>query len=142
MENVIVQTVRLLNLRMDTKEWYLNGKLHRKTDRLLNKADGDKSWYLNGELHRTDGPAKDWPSEGIQEWYFEGKKVEPMFHECKAENGTKKYFNEKGELHHTHGPAMKTMENPLESKRGISMENFIVKTDQLSNGLTEIKSGG
>jgi hypothetical protein len=35
--------------------------------------------------HRTDGPAVE-RDDGIKEWYFEGKKVEPMFHECKEED--------------------------------------------------------
>ena len=46
-----------------TKEWYLNGKLHREDGPAIEWASGGKSWYLNGKVHREDGP------------YFEGKGI-------------------------------------------------------------------
>ena len=33
-----------------TKEWYLNGKLHREDGPAIEYADGGKEWYLNGKL--------------------------------------------------------------------------------------------
>jgi len=34
---------------------------------------GTKEWYLNGKLHRTDGPAIEW-ANGYKAWYLNGKK--------------------------------------------------------------------
>jgi hypothetical protein len=36
-------------------------------------SDGSKNWYLNGVLHREDGPALDW-NNGYKSWYFHGKR--------------------------------------------------------------------
>ena len=33
-----------------TKEWYLNGKLHREDGPAIERSDGSKSWYLNDKL--------------------------------------------------------------------------------------------
>ena len=40
-----------------TKEWYINGKLHREDGPAIEWANGDRYWYLNGKLHREDGTA-------------------------------------------------------------------------------------
>ena len=40
-----------------SKQWYLNGKLHREDGPACEWANGDKSWLLNGQHHREDGPA-------------------------------------------------------------------------------------
>ena len=40
-----------------SKEWYLNGLLHREDGPAVEYADGDKYWYLNDKRHREDGPA-------------------------------------------------------------------------------------
>jgi hypothetical protein len=100
-----IQITVNMEYRRDT-----NGKLHCVDGPAVVDPKGgttERLWYQHDKLHRTDGPAREWPKEGIKEWYFEGKKVEPMFHECKVdEDGTKKYYNEKGELHRTYGPAV------------------------------------
>ena len=35
---------------------------------------GTKEWYLNGKLHREDGPAIEW-SDGSKSWYLNGKQL-------------------------------------------------------------------
>jgi hypothetical protein len=40
-----------------TKEWYLNGVLHREDGPAVEWVSGYKAWYKNGKLPRTDGPA-------------------------------------------------------------------------------------
>ena len=57
-----------------SKEWYLNGKLHREAGPAVERADGSKSWFLNGERHREDGPACEWASGG-KEWFLNGKEL-------------------------------------------------------------------
>ena len=37
-------------------------------------SDGTKEWFLNGELHREDGPACEWPN-GSKSWFLEGKEL-------------------------------------------------------------------
>ena len=33
-----------------TKEWYLNGQLHREDGPAIERVDGYKSWWLNGVM--------------------------------------------------------------------------------------------
>jgi hypothetical protein len=55
-----------------SKEWLLNGKLHREDGPAREDADGTKNWCLNGKLHRIDGPAIEW-ADGSKEWRLNGK---------------------------------------------------------------------
>jgi len=54
-----------------SKEWYLNGKLHREDGPAIEYADGTKTWYLNDQLHREDGPAIEW-ADGTKSWFLNG----------------------------------------------------------------------
>jgi hypothetical protein len=36
--------------------------------------DGSKEWWLNGKLHRTDGPAVE-RADGMKMWWLNGKQV-------------------------------------------------------------------
>jgi hypothetical protein len=55
-----------------TKEYFLNGKLHREDGPAVEYSSGTKCWYLDGECHRHDGPAIEW-ADGVQSWYLNGK---------------------------------------------------------------------
>ena len=64
------------------KEWKdKKGYLHRLNGPAVIYKDGDMHWYRHGRYHRDDGPAWLWPSEGIEEWYKDGKRYEPSAHE-------------------------------------------------------------
>jgi hypothetical protein len=52
-----------------TKEWYLNGKLHREDGPAIEYSDGYKAWFLNGKQHREDGPAIEY-SYGPKFWFL------------------------------------------------------------------------
>ena len=40
-------------------------------------ADGTRQWYLNGKLHREgDKPAREW-ADGTKEWWLNGKRQAP-----------------------------------------------------------------
>jgi len=54
------------------KQWFLNGKLHREDGPALTCSNGYKEWWLNGNLHRQDGPAVEY-ANGTKYWYLEGK---------------------------------------------------------------------
>jgi len=61
-----------------TKEWRLDGKLHRTDGPAIEWADGSKEWRLNGNFHRTDGPAIEWINRtaGVaKKWFLNGKEV-------------------------------------------------------------------
>ena len=59
-----------------SKEWRLNGNLHREDGPALEWASGSKSWYLNGKRHREDGPAVEWV-DGKKSWYLNNEEVHP-----------------------------------------------------------------
>ena len=59
-----------------TKEWYLNGKLHREDGPAVERASGTKQWLLNGSLHREDGPALEW-ADGTKSWSLNDEDVHP-----------------------------------------------------------------
>lgn len=52
-----------------TKEWYLNGKRHRKDGPAIEWSDGAKEWYLDGKRHRADGPAVE-DGNGYKEYWL------------------------------------------------------------------------
>ena len=43
-----------------SKEWYLDGKLHRLDGPAIERANGGREWWVNGELYREDGPSIEW----------------------------------------------------------------------------------
>jgi len=55
-----------------TKEWRLNGKLHREDGPAVECANGDKVWFLNDKRHREDGPAVEC-ANGNKQWFLNGK---------------------------------------------------------------------
>lgn len=57
-----------------TKQWHLDGKLHREDGPAIEWADGAKAWYRNGLCHREDGPAVK-RDNGIIEWWLNNRLV-------------------------------------------------------------------
>jgi hypothetical protein len=55
------------------KEWYLNGKRHRKDGPAIEFTNGDKVWMLNDQFHREDGPAIDFVNG--KEWWLNGQQI-------------------------------------------------------------------
>lgn len=117
-----------------TKTWYLNGKLHREDGPAIESVNGDKSWWINGWLHREDGPACEW-KDGSKTWYKDGLRHREDGPACEYPNGikewwlngieyteqeflakmhkpfidsegTKGWYNEKGQFHREDGPAV------------------------------------
>ena len=68
-----------------SKEWYLHGKCHREDGPAVEFADGEKQWYLNGKLHREDGPAVEY-ADGEKFWYLNDDKVswEQVYRQAKT----------------------------------------------------------
>jgi hypothetical protein len=57
-----------------SKFWYVDDKLHRVDGPAIECADGTKLWYLNDKRHRVDGPAAEW-ADGTKLWYLDGKEL-------------------------------------------------------------------
>ena len=56
------------------KQWWVNGKKHREGESAIESAGGHKSWYKDGKLHREDGPAYE-GADGSKGWYINGVQV-------------------------------------------------------------------
>jgi hypothetical protein len=87
-----------------SKEWYLNGKLHREDGPAIERANGDKWWYLNGKQHREDGPAVEY-ANGDKWWYLNGKRHRedgPAIERAKGD----KWWYLNGKYHREDGPAI------------------------------------
>jgi len=57
-----------------TREWHVNGFLHRDDGPAFEAENGTRFWYVNGRRHRADGPAIEW-ADGTREWYVDGRAV-------------------------------------------------------------------
>ena len=67
------------NIEIDengSKQWRINGKLHREDGPAIEWADGDKWWYINDKLHRENGPAFE-GANGHKAWWINGEQIEP-----------------------------------------------------------------
>ena len=67
-------------------------------------ANGSKEWRLNGKLHRLDGPAREF-ANGTKEWWQNGKPHREDGPACEYFNGSK-FWWQKGQLHRLDGPAV------------------------------------
>ena len=54
------------------REWWYNGKRHRKHGPAIELANGHREWWYHGKRHRSDGPAVEY-ANGHCEWWFHGK---------------------------------------------------------------------
>ena len=57
-----------------SKEWRLNGLLHRTDGPAREWADGSKEWWQKGQLHRLDGPSIK-KADGSKQWFINGEKL-------------------------------------------------------------------
>ena len=104
---------KLTILSDGTKEYRMNGLLHREDGPAIEYANGDKFWYINGKCHREDGPAVEY-ANGSKYWYLNGK------------------------LHREDGPAVEVYGDKI----GISMVSSIEKMVLPLNALMVLKNGG
>ena len=108
-----------------TKEWYLNGKLHREDGPAIERSNGTKQWYLNGKLHREDGPAYE-GSSGTKEWCLNGELHREDGPAYEGSNGTKEwYLNDEKLTEEEHKKAMLAMSSSSTS----CVEGKVVEID-------------
>ena len=74
-----------------TKQWFLNGKLHRDDGPAIEYINGHKKWWLNGKIHRIDGPAVEY-SNGSKLWYLNDKLHRINGPACEYSNGEKWWY--------------------------------------------------
>jgi hypothetical protein len=84
----------IVDFPLGTRQYHLNGKIHRENGPAIELYTGDKIWYLNGKLHRIDGPAIDF-FVGRKEWWLEGIKYsqEEWFEKLSEEDKEKAIWN-------------------------------------------------
>lgn len=66
-----MDTNGLITLHDGTRNWTVNGQLHRVGGPAIEHPNGSTEWFEYGIRHRTDGPAIDHPC-GTREWYQNG----------------------------------------------------------------------
>jgi len=95
-------------IRGSNQEWWFNGKRHR-----INKPavidGGEKEWWKNGKPHRLDGPAVEW-ANGHKEWWLNGKKHRLNGPAYINGDGTKQWYLN-GKLHRVSGHAVEFIYN-------------------------------
>ena len=74
-----------------SKEWFVDGKLHRLDGPAIEYFDGTKLWYVDGKRHRTGGPAIEWVN-GSKEWFVDGKQHRTDGPAYEYSDGTKEWF--------------------------------------------------
>ena len=103
-----------------SKEWFLNGNLHREDGPACEWADGSKYWYLNGERHREDGPACEW-ANGTKYWYLNGKVHRESGPAIEYVSGSKYWF--------LNGEQLSEAEFNARTKPTASCEGKVVEVD-------------
>jgi hypothetical protein len=54
------------------EEWFFHGHRHREDGPAITRKDGYESWWKNGKIHRDDGGPSITDKNGNQFWHFEG----------------------------------------------------------------------
>ena len=57
-----------------TKEWSIDGNLHREDGPAVERPKCHKQWWINGNLHREDGPAIE-RANGDNQWWINGNQL-------------------------------------------------------------------
>jgi len=78
-------------LENGTKEWILNGQLHRFDGPAVELADGSKFWWQKGQLHRLDGPAMEY-ADGSKQWLQNDRLHRLDGPAIESANGTKQWW--------------------------------------------------
>jgi hypothetical protein len=87
-----------------TREWKINGMLHRTDGPAVEYSSGSSEWWLNGERHRLDGPALLYLVRS------------PQWNYWKRLHGKSTYLSDEvrwyqnGQLHRSDGPAIERLD--------------------------------
>lgn len=58
-----------------SKQWWINGEIHRENKPAVIFANGDTQWWHHGLLHRLNGPAIE-TYNGMPQWWINGKCID------------------------------------------------------------------
>jgi hypothetical protein len=114
------------NNKTGTKEWIVDGKLHRvgKPARVVDGVVNE--WYNSGFLSREDGPAiESLDGKGFTEWFTRGQNNRLGGPARISPNGTE-FWMEMGKLHREDGPAIVDVVN---NNRGWYRNNELHRTN-------------
>lgn len=67
--------IKIAIFQKPTKQWWVDGHLHREDGPAVEQDDGGMLWYKNGKKHRDDGPAII-HCDGYKEWWYDDKRVD------------------------------------------------------------------
>ena len=87
-----------------TKEWRLEGRLHREDGPAVESANGDKVWWQHGCRHREHGPAVE-GADGYKEWWRHGLLHREGGPAIELVDGTKEWYLDDS-YHREDGPAV------------------------------------
>lgn len=73
-----------------SKEWYLNGKLHRDGAPAIIHSNGEMLWFQHGKLHREGGPAV--KRTDFKAWYLHDMLHREDGPAVEFKNGAKKWY--------------------------------------------------
>ena len=110
-----------------SKEWWLDGKLHREES-----SCGDKAWVINGKLHREDGPAYE-HSDGTKEWWFNDKWHREDGPAIEYPDGSKEWWLNGREVTEAEHKRLTTKEPT------ITIEGISFTVDQLKELINQVK---
>lgn len=79
-----------------TQEWILRGKHHRENAPSIIYANGNKTWHMHGSLHREDGPAIIRLNGAVKEWYIKGIRHRDDGPACMWPEGVRWYLHNIG----------------------------------------------
>ena len=66
-------TKKFVNHYGDVFYFNAKGQCHRLDGPAAEWTDGDKEWYMNGKRHREAGPAIEYSSYKLLEWWIDDK---------------------------------------------------------------------
>jgi hypothetical protein len=95
-----------------TRQWWLNGRLHREDGPALETKEGDRVWYHAGLFHRADGPAFEM-ANGDRLWFARGVVHRVDGPAVERSDGLRMWYLN-GELHREDGPAVESSDGGRE----------------------------
>ena len=128
-----------MTVRLDgTREWRLNGVLHRLDGPAIEWAHGDREFWVGGKRHRTDGPAAERASYRV--WLVNDEPHRLDGPAVEYANGSREFWMN-GNLHRLDGPAIENADGTQEfwlNGRKYATEADWQKAVEATNNTTKV----
>ena len=106
-----------------SKEWYVNGELHRIDGPAIEVANGDRFWYVNGERHRTDGPAVE-QADGRKAWFVNDKRHRTDGPAIEFADGRKAWYIHGKKMSEKQFDKWRAKKNPIKESRAENLKQL------------------